>query len=185
MLSLLKLRLRNKIRVKKHNTMSISPHAKVRNCKIVVKGTNCHLTIDEGVNLRGSFIEIDGIDCTVHISKNSIIGENCYLSARERKTSLTLGEGCMLSRNVKVMTSDGHDILKNGQRINPAKSIAIGNSVWLADNVTILKGVSIGNDSIVGINSTLTKSIDKSSTAVGNPAKVVSKECTWAHELSF
>lgn len=185
MLSLLKFRLRNKIRVKKHNTVSISSHAKVRNCKIVIKGNNCHLTIDDGANIRGSFIEIDGIDCNVHISKNCIIGENCYLSAREKNTSLTLGEGCMLSRNVKVMTSDGHDILTNGQRINPARSITIGKKVWLADNVTILKGVNIGDGSIVGINSTLTKSINTASTAVGNPAKVVSKECTWAHELSF
>ena len=185
MFSLLKLRLRNKIRVKKHNTISISPHSKVKNCKILIKGRNCHLIIDEGVNIRGSFIEIDGVGCTVHISKNCIIGESCYLSARERNTSLTLGEGCMLSRNIKVMTSDGHDILKNGQRINPARSITIGNNVWLADNVTILKGVNVGDGSIVGINSTLTKSIDKTSIAVGNPAKIVSKECTWAHQLSF
>ncbi|MBJ6958659.1 acyltransferase, partial [Vibrio cholerae] len=77
-------------------------------------------------------------------------------SCRESDTTLIIGSECMFSRNVKLMTSDGHDILRDGKRINPAKSIYIGSHVWLADNVTILKGVSIGSGSIVGINSTVT-----------------------------
>lgn len=66
------------------------------------------------------------------------------------------------------MTSDGHDILRDGKRINPAKSIYIGSHVWLADNVTILKGVDIGSGSIIGINSTVTKSIGQYCIAAGN-----------------
>ncbi|MGF1753728.1 acyltransferase [Vibrio makurazakiensis] len=183
--SSLKHHLRNKFRVEKYNQVNISDKAKVRDCKISIKGSNNRLIIEGGVNLRGSFIEIDGIGCTIHISKDCIIGDNCYLSARERGISLVLGEGCMLSRNIKLMTSDGHNISRKNQRINPAKSITISNQVWLADSVTILKGVTVGEGSIVGINSTLTKSIGHNQVAVGNPAKVVISETSWQHELTF
>lgn len=91
----------------------------------------------------------------------------------------------MFSRNVKLMTSDGHDILRDGKRINPAKSIYIGSHVWLADNVTILKGVSIGSGSIVGINSTVTHSFSDNSAAAGNPARVIADSITWQEELTF
>jgi len=181
----LKLRLRNKFRTSKENQITISEKAKVRGCEISIKGSNNQLIIEEGVNIRDSFIEIDGVGCRVKISKNCIIGEGCYLSARENGTTLTLGEDCMLSRHVKLMTSDGHNILRNRQRINAAKSITIGSHVWLADSVTVLKGVSIGDEVVVGINSTVTKSIDSNIIAAGNPAKVVASETTWQKKLTF
>ncbi len=91
----------------------------------------------------------------------------------------------MFSRNVKIMTSDGHDILENSKRINYAKDINIGNHVWLADNTTILKGVTIGDNSIIGINSTVTKSVPINSIAAGNPAKVVKSSIYWEETLTY
>ena len=86
----------------------------------------------------------------------------------------------MLSRNVKIMASDGHTIFnKKNDRINHSKSITVSHNVWLADNVTILKGVIVGSNSVVGINSTLTKSIQKNSIAVGNPAKITTDDIYW------
>ena len=179
-------RFRNKIRLSgEDHSISISPSAKVRNCTLRIKGKGNILEIESGVNMRGCEIEIDGNNCSLSIGKDSIIGKNCYLSTRENGTRLSIGESCMLSRNVKIMTSDGHDILKDNVRINPSKNINIGNHVWLADNVTILKGTSIGNFSIVGINSTLTKSIPNNSIAVGNPARVTTSNANWRHKLTF
>ena len=94
------------------------------------------------------------------------------ISVKE-STHLTIGEELMLSRNVKIMTSDGHPIYQNGMVINDAKDISIGKKCWCGDSVTILKGVSIGRGSVVGINSTLTHFIEENVVAVGNPAKVV------------
>ncbi len=179
-------RLRNKFRVQgKSHTIKLSPSAKIRRCSILIKGQNNTLIIEDNVNIRDCQIEIDGDNCMINIKKHTIIGHNSYLSARENGTKLSIGEDCMLSRNVKIMTSDGHDILKNSTRINPSKDINIGNHVWLADNVTVLKGTSIGDSSILGINSTLTKSIPNNSIAVGNPAKVIIGEVNWRHKLTF
>ncbi len=57
----------------------------------------------------------------------------------------------------------------------------LGDKVWVADDVTILKGVSIGANSVVGIGSVLTKSVSSGSVAVGNPAKVVKEDISWEH----
>ncbi|SBS25075.1 Putative acetyltransferase [Marinomonas aquimarina] len=185
LLQQLKLKLFNTLRVQSNNVVDIHPDSKIKGCRIAIKGTNNRLEIAQGCNLRGVHIEINGDNCLINIERDTIIGEDCYLSSREKDTQLTIGADCMFSRNVKIMTSDGHDILRGQQRINPAQSIHIGTHVWLADNVTILKGVNIGDGSVVGINSTLTKSIAEQEIAVGSPAKVVASEITWRDELTF
>ncbi|MEZ9699177.1 acyltransferase [Vibrio sp. 10N.261.46.E12] len=181
----LRLRLRNKVKVESNNTLSIAKSSRIRQCNISIKGFGNKLLIDDNVNIRRSHIEIDGNNCLIHIKGNSTIGQNCYLSAREKNINLVVGEDCMFSRNVKIMTSDGHNIIKEGKRINFAKSINIGSHVWLADNVTLLKGVTVGDNSIVGINSTLTKSSPSGSITAGNPARIVQKDVTWQHEIDY
>jgi len=168
-------KLRNKIRIKGNIALEIAENAKIVNCNIILMGNNNTLTIKEGTNLRSVYIEIRGDNCSIDIGKNSIIGHGCYLSAKEGK-KLLIGNGCMFSRNTKLMTSDGHFIYKNGEIINQGSDIVVGNNVWLADNVTILKGVCIGDGSIAGINSTITKNVENNSIVAGNPARVIKKD---------
>lgn len=179
------LKLRNKFKISGSHSIDIHPSAKIRGCTFVIKGSNNTLKISANTNLRDCVVEVDGKECTLTIGNNTIIGHNSYLSVREAGTRLDIGNDCMFSRNTKIMTSDGHNIVKQGRRINSAKDISIGSHVWLADNTTILKGVSIGDQSIVGINSTLTKPISSGVIAVGNPAKVVQDEVSWQHELTY
>lgn len=51
--------------------------------------------------------------------------------------------------------------------------VKIGNNVWFGMNCTVLKGVTIGDNCIIGIGSIVTKDIPANSVAIGNPAKVV------------
>lgn len=125
------------------------------------------------LRLKGVSIELNGNNCLLEIGANCVIGENYFISCRKRNTTLKIGNDCMFSRNIKIMTSDGHDILHDGKRANLAPNIYIGSHVWLADNVTVLKGVSIGSGSIVGINSTVTHSISDNSAVAGNPARAI------------
>jgi len=171
-------KLRNKIRVKGNVILEISTSAKIANCDISIKGTNNKLVIDDGVTIRYTQIEISGDDCSILIGKNSIVGHDCYISAKEGK-NIVIKDNCMLSRNVKIMTSDGHYIYQNDKIINYGSDITIQKGVWLTDNVTVLKGVTIGENSVVGINSTVTKNISSASIAVGNPAIVVKEGISW------
>ncbi|MBF4434718.1 MULTISPECIES: acyltransferase [unclassified Vibrio] len=178
-------KLRNKIRIKPNNHIQVGQNTRIRYCDIHVNGKNNHLIIHDDANLKGVSIELNGENCTLEIGANCVIGENCFFSCRERNTQLVIGDNCMFSRNVKIMTSDGHNILQNGKRINLAKSIYIGSHVWLADNVTVLKGVNIGNNSVVGINSTITNSVSANVIAVGNPAEVIKDNTSWEDKLSY
>lgn len=175
-------KIKNKIKISgQNNQILVDDNLKISKTKIVIKGQNNILHIKSGVKVNGSFIEIVGDNCQIIIGKNSIIGDGCYLSAKEENIKLTIGDECMLSRNAKLMTSDGHPIYQNTQIINSAKDIMLGDKVWVADDVTILKGVSIGANSVVGIGSVLTKSVSSGSVAVGNPAKVVKEDISWEH----
>jgi acetyltransferase-like isoleucine patch superfamily enzyme len=171
-------KLRNKIRIKGNVDIRLAKNVKITNCDISIKGKNNTLVIEEDVTIRYAQIEILGDNCSVYIGKKCIVGHGCYLSAKEGK-SLIIKDNCMLSRNIKIMTSDGHPIYQNDYIMNPAKDVIINKNVWLADNVTVLKGVIIGNDCVVGINSTLTHSIKSHTIAVGNPAKVVKEDVRW------
>ena len=184
-LSIFLLRFRNKLRISKVNTISIEKKTKISGCTFTIKGENNRLKIHEGCVIRDSTIEINGNNCTIEIGKNTLIGRNCYLSSRELKTKLIIGDNCNLSRNINIMTSDGHNILHNNNRINYSKNITIENHVWLADNVTILKGVTVATNTIVGINSTLTKSTNSNSIYAGNPATLIKKNIIWDKDLSY
>jgi len=173
-------KLRNKIRVKGTLDLDIEKSCKLANCSIYSKGSNNKLVIGKGSVIRYTQLEIIGDNNTIEIGSNCIVGHQSYLSVKEGQC-IKIGDNVSLSRNVKVMTSDGHPIYQNSVRINESKDIVINNKVWIADNVTILKGVTIGENSVVGINSTLTKSIPLGSIAVGNPAKVVKENISWEH----
>lgn len=180
----MRLKLRNRLRFKGHNNTLTLNSNRIRYCDISLRGNNNQLVFAEGTNLKGVTIEIEGNNCLVRIGKHCVIGEQTYLSCRGQETQLTIGDDCMFSRNVKVMTSDGHNIYQHGERINANASIHIGHHVWLADNCVILKGNNVHDNAIVGINAVVTKAVDANTIVAGNPAKVIKSNTSWGEELS-
>lgn len=177
------LYIRNKITVDKGNVLKIDNSVKIRNCKIKIRGKGNSLIVHSLCSLNGLNIEIRGENSTIEIGKCCVIGKNTYLSAKEG-CSIKIGNNCMFSRNINIMTSDGHSIMSNNRRLNSAKSIEIGNHVWLADDVIVLKGTKICDNSVVGISSVITKSFDKTNVLiVGNPGKIIKTDINWKEEL--
>ena len=99
---------------------------------------------------------------------------------------IEVGNGCMFSRDVQVYGHDQHVLLDAqtkkiiNQKVAPTR---IGNHCWIGARVTILKGVHIPNQTIVGSCSVVTKSFTEEYTALGgNPAKLIKSGITWSRE---
>ena len=87
----------------------------------------------------------------------------------------------MFSSLIEFRTGDSHSIIDvvSKKRINYAQDVIIGNHVWIGAHSKILKGVTIGDNSIIGTNSLVTKNILKNSIAAGIPAKVLKSNVDW------
>lgn len=85
-----------------------------------------------------------------------------------------IGDNVMIGPNT-LITTVGHPITPKGRRdhLAQASTVRIGDDVWLGGNVTILPGVTIGNNVVIGAGAVVTKDIPDNSLAVGVPAKVI------------
>jgi acetyltransferase-like isoleucine patch superfamily enzyme len=94
----------------------------------------------------------------------------CHLSA---KSGLTIGDRVWIGTGSRVYDADQHDLdADQPERIAP---VTIGDHCWIASDVTILRGVSIGEQSVVGTRSLVTKSFPPHTRAFGAPAVAVGK----------
>lgn len=93
------------------------------------------------------------------------------------KKQINLGQDVMIARRVIIFDSDFHLIVDERRKeINFSKEVTIGNHVWIGVNSVILKGVRIGENSIVAANSLVTKEI------ANNILVGVKPECTILRE---
>ena len=81
----------------------------------------------------------------------------------------------MIGRNVTIYDSDFHQIIDGFER-EVSKEIVIGNHVWLATNVTVLKGVHIGDGSIIGNNTVVNKDVNEKQLVTNKIEQIVRKE---------
>jgi acetyltransferase-like isoleucine patch superfamily enzyme len=184
-----------------NNQVDISLTAKLADgFQVRVYGKNNHLVIGENTVLGTGLIELRNTESSIKIGDNCIlngsfrcragqthirIGDKttimlAHISLHESGT-ITLGDDCMLSGDITMDVSDMHSILdvKSGIRINPPRDILIGDHVWLAQGVRIMKGSQIGQDCIIGSRALVCGSIPANSLAVGTPARVVRSGVTW------
>lgn len=90
---------------------------------------------------------------------------------------IEIGDDVAVSENVTIWDSDAHTMEYEGfQKTQPVK---IGNHVWIGTNVTILKGITIGDGAIIAANSLVSKSIPPGCLAAGSPAKVIKEQVEW------
>jgi acetyltransferase-like isoleucine patch superfamily enzyme len=106
------------------------------------------------------------------------IGKNCGLSGTiiGAAKRIVLGNNVFCGANVTITDFDWHG-LNITQRekggVERAEPVFINDGVWLGLNTLVLKGVTIGKNTVVGANSVVTKSLPENVIAAGNPAKVL------------
>ncbi len=166
-----------------NNRVVFERGAHMANLEIAVLGSNNALEFGPGCDLQKGHIWFSRNDGRITVGARTHIAE-VSLAVAESGQSITIGSDCLFAWGIDIRCGDGHPIidLASGGRLNRAKPIVIEDHVWLAANVQVLKGVTVGAHSVVGSHSVVTKSVPSHCVAVGIPARVVREGITWQQE---
>jgi len=109
------------------------------------------------------------------IGDHSFVGHNCLLAVAD---SVRIGRYCRLAGGVSIADYDGHPTDPILRRTDPSppeaiRPVVVGDDVWIGANAKILKGVTIGDRSIVGAGAMVTRSVPADVIVAGNPARIV------------
>lgn len=126
---------------------------------------------------RGAIIHVS-YDATLRTGSNFAISGTTSIICTH---SVTIGNDAQFSWNSLVMDSDAHSIYDvDGELMNPWQPINIGNHVWVAANVSIMKGAVIGDGCVVAGNSLVNRDLNEPNMILaGSPARPVKKISTW------
>ena len=114
-----------------------------------------------------------GPDGLLEIGENSFINYGTSIYAGEH---VRIGRDCNIGTYCMVMDNDFHGLEpERRHETPPSKPIIIGDNVWLGGRTTVLKGVTIGDGSVVAAGSIVTKDIPPRTLAAGAPARAVRK----------
>lgn len=100
-----------------------------------------------------------------------------YGSRIECHKKIQIGDNVFIAENVTIRDSDNHEILR--ENYSMTDEIIIGNNVWIGAGAKILKGVHIGDGSIIAAGAIVTKDVPKKSLVAGVPAKIIKQNIEW------
>ncbi len=141
----------------------------------ITVGEGCSLGAKAGGGFWNSCCELQAR----YSGSEIVIGDNVrsnnglIVIAAER---VEIKEDVLIGRHVQISDSDAHDINPEKRRSHcgGSRPVVIGKNVWIGNNSIILKGASIGENSIVGAGSVVTGKLFPPNVIIaGNPARVV------------
>lgn len=136
-------------------------------------GENVHIQTAKG-NMSRLCTWSDGEGGFGHIT----VGNNVLLTPGLQIVSaahVEIGDNVMIASRVYISDADWHDIYDRLETPGPRAAIKIGANAWLGYGVKICKGVTIGENSVIGAGSVVTGDIPANVIAAGNPAKTIRK----------
>ncbi len=144
------------------------------------------LTFDDADQIRALFSELTGrkVDdrfrlippfytaygLEIRVGHRVFINQNCTLYDL---AEINIGDDVMIGPNVSIIT-EGHPVAPSQRRAYVVgKPIVIERNVWIAAGATIIGGVTVGENSVVGAGSVVTKDVPPNTLVGGNPARVI------------
>ena len=111
--------------------------------------------------------------CNIEIGENFYTNHNCVILDGAK---VTFGDNVFVAPNCTFSTA-GHplDAEQRNQGLEYAYPITVGDNVWFGASVTVLPGVTIGSNVVIGAGSVVNRDIPDGVVAVGNPCRVLRK----------
>lgn len=167
LLTRLKLKLLSDSKIDIHPTAILHWSLKIKGPGKIIISENCNLWTFEEPNRFFTYTP----NATITINKNTRINGATF-HAREK---ITVEPECLIGSTI-LMDNDFHHAnptLRKDKTNIPTKPINIHKNVWLCGQTVILKGVTIGENSVIGFRSVVFKDIDANKIAIGNPANEI------------
>lgn len=179
------LKYRRKFYVYRKNKTKIYSHGKVQGKGMIIVGrpyTDCNIGGGTFLIRNNAELEVEeclasGANCQICIEEGAKLKVGNAFLNRDTKIycskEITMGKHVAISEGVIIRDSDVHDIIKEGIKQENTKPIHIQDNVWIGMGAIILKGVTIGEGSVIGAASVVTRNVPPKSLVVGNPAKII------------
>jgi acetyltransferase-like isoleucine patch superfamily enzyme len=109
----------------------------------------------------------------VEIGAKTVMGQECTISAYQR---VRIGEQCVIADRAMFIDFD-HGVVEVDRPIRLQgiykRDVEVGSNVWIGYGACILRGVSVGDNAIVGTNSVVTKDVPANAVVAGIPARII------------
>ena len=166
-----------------NNRINIGPGCVLSNVHFRIRGSGHQ--IEFGANCRvsrGAMIWFEDHDGVLQVGSGTTMVET-HIAVTEN-SKVIIGEDCMFANDIDIRTGDSHSVIdtQTGERLNYAGDVVISRHVWIAPHTVILKGVNIGENSIIATGAVVTKSCEAGVIMGGNPAKAIKTGVSWKRE---
>jgi len=144
-------------------------------------GRRSQLQVRPGGSMRIGHKFVTGNDVLVAATGRLTLGTNVFVNSFSRivaHESIEIGDDVVIAAGVSILDHDHRTHVADGRLVVEnleftSEPIRIGSNVWLGDKVTVLKGVTIGDNVIVAANAVVTKDVEPGTVVGGIPAKVI------------
>ncbi len=158
-----------------NNVLYCEGNVKIINANFSFEGNNSIVYLSSSKDSQYSFNLIIYNNSTFFIGRENNMSYPININIQENQ-NVIIGAECSISSGVNIRTADIHPIYDNEskQRINPAKSVFIGDHVWIGHLAYISRGVKIGSGSIIENYSFIPHNakVFSNNLVVGNPARI-------------
>ena len=138
--------------------LKIEPRGKVSFGRFVWIGDGTKVRCHEGI---------------VEIGRKTVMGQECTISAYQR---VRIGEQCVIADRAMFIDFD-HGVVEVDRPIRLQgiykRDVEVGSNVWIGYGACVLRGVRVGDNSIVGTNSVVTRDVPANAVVAGVPARVI------------